>query len=1390
MSNRRLAPARITRFWIPEDGRYELTPRGWLADPEDDSYFRSNAEAVPTTALRDFRCLVLLGEPGMGKTAALAAERALLPDGFDGEDLQWNLGRFASELRLEERVFRDPRIQAWCAGEGELSMTLDGFDEAHNRIPSLHSMLADYLDAWPCSRLWLRIVSRAAEWPSSLPAKLETRFGALKTYELLPLRRRDAGAIVKAQGFSAPDFLTAIEAARVVPLAARPLTLNLLIAARHEDGRLPDSTVELYERGLLALADELNPERRDSGAPVFPPQHILRTAERMAAISIFGGKPTIWTGPSVEADSNDLHSDECIEPGAYDAGIGPREILRATWQTALFSRAGNRRLVWSHATFADYLAARWVLSQNLRPQEVRSLCAGDDGGTYSRTRQMVPWLVAMRPQEFRWLLASDPAGFLAGTVEPSQELRSELVSALLTALRAGSLYYSYDWNLAVLAHDDLSSQLLPVLADESHDVVQFAITIARQCNLLALREPLADIALDPAQRTDLRTSAALGVHDLSAEDPTDRLASLLLEPEGLGERVDDELAAAALMASWPHAVSTARVFELIGAGNRRRGLGLHSIFVSDFAARLTDDDLEAACAWVTSIAGQLASSRLTGLIDSVVRLCVHHLNLRSAQEALKALVREQADTYEPLFGEERLGAHLTTDDRHMIALVLFQDATLDQILDLIEWTGPHESTLLTSADFGWLIEKYVASEGPLQQNIGHAATHSYNPADTEHSSIVLGLPADHPAAKLFAHWRQVIELDSPEATTGRERLAVHREHRERRDRRQAEMEERGRLINPRIAECISAALLGDLEAFWTATRLVTIRPTTDRPADELNPDITAHPRWTGLPESVRRDFVSAAVTYLADGHRSPGTPVTQELSRLPSRAAFQALVLLLRNRPEVLDGLAPSVWRDWSPILIAWPTATNGARPDDKETLLRLAMPHALDALITALLAMVDRAIENSEPLFYVKELRTLASDDLADALLTRLRRPIPAVPREGLVEALIETHPDRVASLLLQWVSDEELARDPDRGSAAVSWLFKIGPRQAWPALRHLLDAAPSFMESAIVAHVAHSYTREVLDLPEDALEDLYVWLEHHFATAEDPHIEDAHMVTPRESLGEWRDNILDMLRKQGTRQAVDAIARITTKFPDRPWLQRVLIDARAARREQSWQPWTAGELDLLADRSSAALIRTDHDLFDAALDAFSEIQNRLQGDTPTAGLLWDTYSGRPKTEDQISDFLADQLSIRLHDRGTAVNREVQVRRNRPSGLPERTDLRIEALPSPTSPGSQPILLPGEVKGAWNSDLFASVQDQLVNRYMADFQTSFGIFVVLWFDEESWTDTTDRRRGAALRRGPRERLATDLGAIAAQLRKHGHLVGIVVLDASLRRQRRPVLPD
>jgi hypothetical protein len=50
-----------------------LHQSGWLVDPADTPFYAATSDAVPTSALTGHRCLVLLGEPGMGKSSALAA---------------------------------------------------------------------------------------------------------------------------------------------------------------------------------------------------------------------------------------------------------------------------------------------------------------------------------------------------------------------------------------------------------------------------------------------------------------------------------------------------------------------------------------------------------------------------------------------------------------------------------------------------------------------------------------------------------------------------------------------------------------------------------------------------------------------------------------------------------------------------------------------------------------------------------------------------------------------------------------------------------------------------------------------------------------------------------------------------------------------------------------------------------------------------------------------------------------------------------------------------------------------------------------------------------------------------------------------------------------------
>src|SRR5690606_33745044 len=99
-----------------------------------------------------------------------------------------------------------------------------------------------------------------------------------------------------------------------VPLAARPLTLNLLRASLDPAGGLPQSASELYAKGLLALADEMNPMRQSAAFTAGSTAERLKVASRIAAISTLGGRPSIWIGHIAEADDAAITVDECLPP--------------------------------------------------------------------------------------------------------------------------------------------------------------------------------------------------------------------------------------------------------------------------------------------------------------------------------------------------------------------------------------------------------------------------------------------------------------------------------------------------------------------------------------------------------------------------------------------------------------------------------------------------------------------------------------------------------------------------------------------------------------------------------------------------------------------------------------------------------------------------------------------------------------------------------------------------------------------------------------------------------------------------------------------------------------------------------------------------------------------
>ncbi len=88
------------------------------------------------------------------------------------------------------------------------------------------------------------------------------------------------------------------------------------------------------------------------------------------------------------------------------------------------------------------------------------------------------------------------------------------------------------------------------------------------------------------------------------------------------------------------------------------------------------------------------------------------------------------------------------------------------------------------------------------------------------------------------------------------------------------------------------------------------------------------------------------------------------------------------------------------------------------------------------------------------------------------------------------------------------------------------------------------------------------------------------------------------------------------------------------------------------------------------------------------------------------------------------------------------------PYGAGDRTDLLVEAMPSPgddpniTASGSVKLVI--EVKGSWNDEVPTSQVEQLAGRYLPEAGTDVGIYIVGWYPIELWDATGDNRKTQA----------------------------------------------
>lgn len=681
------------RFWYPRGGQISLADSGFLVDPESEyaPYYPQNV--APFDVIAHSPCLVLLGEPGIGKSTALKAEykaTKVAAEVAGDTALFFDLRDYSSDERLERKVFKCDAVQAWLAGQRTLHLFLDSLDEGLLLIDNISRVILSELEALPPTRLRLRIASRPADWQGGLEEGFRRFWGGsnVAVFTLAPLLKKDAACAARLAGLDAEAFVTAVIQAEAVPLAIKPVTLDLLIAAFVKNGTLPARRTELYREGCRRLCEEPSASRAESSKA----RQRLSTGQRMAiagrlaALSQFSNHSAFWMGTEAGVESQDIAIEAAI--GGTE-GLSETEVtvdlnsVREVLDTGLFSSAALSRQGWRHQTYAEYLAAFYLYSNKVTLDRLRPLFLHPDGSNkvIPQLRETAAWLASLNSEFFRMIARFDGEVLLRSDMAGASPVdRADLTRQLLRSFDQGGVLQSiwnFHWSFARLDNPELPEIVRPYLSEKTYakDSRIAAIEIVGTCKLTEHEPELIAIVSDATEHESLRERAIWVIDAIGSQEAHSALRPLAFGESG--EDPNDDLKGYALDVLWPDHLTAKDLFDHLPPPQKPDYLGPYRRFLgSDIAASLQRTDIPVALVWARQhAAGHDESNVLRKLATEILERAVDHIDQTGVADLLAAAIMERAHHFSD---SERIAKKLRDSGdgiRHILAHALLQQAT-------------------------------------------------------------------------------------------------------------------------------------------------------------------------------------------------------------------------------------------------------------------------------------------------------------------------------------------------------------------------------------------------------------------------------------------------------------------------------------------------------------------------------------------------------------------------------------------------------------------------------------------------------------------------------------------------------------------------------------------
>lgn len=906
-------------------------------------------------------------------------------------------------------------------------------------------------------------------------------------------------------------------------------------------------------------------------------------------------------------------------------------------------------------------------------------------------REVAAWLATMRRDVFDALVVDNPGVLLASDVGvQGTEKRSQLVGSLLGAIESGlehDIWKDFRRHYHKLAYAGLTDQLRPLIVDRSRNFIarRVAIEVAEACKLSEVRNEVLRVAVDSAERDELRSHAIWALVDCGDSASKASIKAWLLAPSG--RAASDELRGEALRLLWPGTMSATELFSVLTPPHQEHHFGTYQSFLSTAVVpALSTEDLPLALEWCERCPNApgtaLSIERLTDQIfwKAWEQIEVPYVTNPLAHAVLARLRTRYRLVLAGGFDEisDRLAKEFADNsDRRRLLLLALLPHLGDDIHEPIVLL---QTCVVRTDDLEWLVlQLRTTTDRAIEAKLAILVGLVFNPLDSRQFGVIYEESARCPALakEVEGSWNPV-QLDSPTADSLRER---YREH--------LAVEERARLLDAQmrpeldIEKLVNDELVrfgaGDFDAWWRINRLLSYGPNGG--PHFIQGDLRRLPGWNALTEAAKQKVIDTAPIYLERGDpRTADWLGTNELHYQPL-AGYSALHLLKEVAPEKFAALPVAVWARWAPAVLSFP-AFDDERKTQRE-LLGATYSHAPAGVVDAVIYIID-ASKGNQPnriSLILEVLSGCTGEPLWSALLNVLCEiDLPSEQAGYLLSMLLEGGSPQARKYALGLIADP-LPIEPDPRQLALvaaRELMLHGDYMVWPDLWRAFQSDSEFGKSVMLSSCWSSrddYPSVLADLNENDLADLFIWLETHFPRCLDPdHGAEAHVLGPRDSIVFLREGILARLKAKGSDAACIAIEKIKIAFSHLDWLQVLLIDARENARRASWNPPDPGEfLDLLRS-SESRLVRDGNELLLAIRESLFRLQAKLKAETPSARFLWDESVRQPKDESALSDYIKTFLDDDLKRHGIFAAREVEIYPSK-RGRGASTDIHVDAF-------------------------------------------------------------------------------------------------------------------